>query len=158
MTRKCSVCMSQDVDKINKGLVSSVPYRELSRRFGIDKSSLSRHKKRHIPELLSKAVEAKEVTKANNLFDEINRLKIGIERIARKAEEQQDLRTALAAFRELIRITELLVRMSGEIKDQSFNIVLNPQWIEIRTTILSALKDYPQAKLKLVEVFKDAHG
>jgi hypothetical protein len=156
MARKCSVCMSQDVNEINSALVGSVSFREISRQFGINKSALSRHKKSHIPVTLCKAEEAKELTKANNLIDEIERLRIKAERIGRKAEEKGDYRTALAGIRELTRIVELLAKMRGELQGESVNIVLNPQWIEIRTTILSALEDFPEAKMKLVEVLKDA--
>lgn len=126
-------------------------------RLGIDKSALSRHKKSHIPKNLAKAMEAKKVAKATNLIDEIERLRVKAERIFKKAEEEGDYRTALAGIRELTRIVELLAKMQGELKDQSVNIVLNPQWIELRTTILSALDDFPEAKIKLVEVLKDAH-
>jgi len=157
MARKCSVCISQDLNEINKALVASVSFREISRQFGIDKSALSRHKKSHIPATLSKAEEAKELTRANNLIDEIERLRIKAERIGIKAEEKGDYRTALAGIRELTRIVEILAKMRGELQDQSVNIVLNPQWIEIRSNILSALEDFPKAKMKLVEVLKDAH-
>jgi len=156
MPRKCSICKSEDVNEINKALVSSASFREISRRFGIDKSALSRHKQNHLPALLDKAEEAKEVTRANNLIDEIERLRVEAKRISRKAEEKGDYRTALAGIRELTRIVELLAKMQGELKDQSVNIVLNPQWIELRTTILSALDDFPEAKMRLVEVLKDA--
>ena len=156
MPRKCSVCLSRNVIEINTALVSSVSFREISRRFGVDKSALSRHKQNHLPALLDKAENAGEVMRANNLIKEIERLRFKAERIAKKAEEKGDYRTALAGIRELTRIVELLAKMQGELTDQSVNIVLHPQWIELRTTILSVMKDFPEAKMKLVEVLKDA--
>ncbi len=155
MTRKCSVCKSQDVDEINKALVSSQSYRDIARRYSLDKSAVLRHKQNHLPAHLTKAENNDERHRASNLVVEINRLKIKAERIAEKAEKKGDYRTALSGIRELTRIIEILARMQGEISNQNISIVLNNEWIQLRTVILNALDEYPEAKIRVADAIKN---
>ena len=152
MPRKCSVCTHAHKDEIDEALIAGEPIRDIGRQFGVDKSSISRHKQKHLPSALIKAKKTEEISRADNLVGEIERLKIQANRIAKKAEQKGDYRTALAGVRELTRIVELLGKLQGEIKDQTVNIVFNAEWIELRAVILSALDDYPDAKQKLAEV------
>ncbi len=65
-------------------------------------------------------------------------------------------RTALAGIRELTRIVELMAKLRGDLNSQPVNIILNPQWIELRTRIVSTLEEFPKAKAKLAEVLASA--
>lgn len=156
MPRKCLVCTHPEREKIDEYLIGGHSFRKISRRFEIDKSSLFRHKRNHLPVTLVRAEEAKEIARSGNLWEQIEELRLKAERIAKKAEEHGDFRAALLAVRELTRIIELLAKLQGELREQSINVVLNTQWIELRTTILSALKDHPEARLKLAEVLENA--
>jgi hypothetical protein len=156
MPRKCLVCTHSEREEIDKDLVGGLSFRKLSRRFKIDKSSLFRHKRNHLPITLVKAEEAREVARSGNLWEQIEDLRLKATRIAKKAEEKGDFRAALLAVRELTRIIELLAKLQGDLKEQTVNVVLNAQWIELRTTILSALREYPEARLKLAEVLENA--
>jgi hypothetical protein len=96
-------------------LIRGETFRDISRRFNINKSALSRHKKNHIFALLVKTEEGKEVAKAESLIDEIQRLRLEAMRISQKAEQKGDYRTALAGVRELTRIVELSIVRTKEI-------------------------------------------
>jgi hypothetical protein len=53
--------------------------------------------------------------------------------------------------------TELLARLAGEIKSGStVNILVNPQWIELRSIILNELEAWPEARIKLAEALSKA--
>jgi hypothetical protein len=55
--------------------------------------------------------------------------------------------TALHAIRELRGNLELLGRVTKELEAApTVNLHLNPQWIELRTTLLFALEPHPHAK------------
>lgn len=155
MPRKCSICSHLDIDKINFGLISGDSLRDIARRYNLDKSAVLRHKQNHLPAHLIKAEEKADKNRACSLIDEIKLLQLKAERIAEKAEKKGDYRTALSGIRELTRIIEILARMQGEIQDQNINIVLNPQWVELRTIILSALDEYPEAKIKVAQAIKN---
>jgi predicted nucleic-acid-binding protein len=155
MARKCSVCSHSEIDKINIELIHGASTRDISARFGLDKSSVSRHNQNHLPAHLSVAAEKNERHRSSNLLEEIGRLKTKAERIADQAEKDGDLRTALSGIRELTRIIEILAKMRGEIQNPNLNIVLNAEWIELRAVILNALDEYPAAKIKVAEALKN---
>ena len=67
-----------------------------------------------------------------------------------KAEGSGDLRTALSAVRELVRIVELLARIRGEIRgDQTVNIWLLPEWQRLESTSLDVLNPHPEIRQEL---------
>lgn len=65
----------------------------------------------------------------------------------------------LKTARQLQRQIELLGKLMGEIDDRPVvNVTLSPQWIEIRTGILGALRDYPTAAQAVVDALEIAEG
>ena len=150
------VCIHSEREKIDKDLIAGLSFRKISRRFKIDKSSLFRHKARHLPVTLIKAEDAREIESSENLWDQIEWLRAKALSISRKAEEREDYRAALAGIRELVRIVELTGKLRGDLSTQPVNIVVNPQWIELRTKIVTTLEDFPEAKARLAEVLGSA--
>ena len=63
------------------------------------------------------AKEAGDVIQADSLIDKITQLEREATRLGKKAEDAGDLRGAMAAVRELVRIVELLAKIQGDIKD-----------------------------------------
>ena len=60
----------------------------------------------------------------------------------------EDLRTALAAVRELARIVELQAKLAGDLIDApTVNVTLGADWTDMRAAILSALDLYPEARV-----------
>jgi hypothetical protein len=156
MAKKCIVCTHPQREAIEKALIAGVSLGNVKVQFeGLNKSSLCRHMQ-HLPKSLIKAAEAKEISRADNLIEEIERLRGEAIRISHKAEEQGDLRTALMGVRELTRIVELMARLRGEIEQQTINIHVNPEWLELRATIINVLEPYPEARIKLAEVLEHA--
>ena len=151
MPRKCTLCAHSNRNEIDRALINNESYRNIAVRFNVSTAALLRHKQSHLAASLTKAKNAKEVTKADSLLGELERLRAEARRIAAKAEDAEDYRTALAGIRELTRIIELLAKMQGELKDQTVNILVNPQWITLRAEILRTLEPYPEARIKLAE-------
>jgi len=72
--RTCRICKSPEVDAINKArLIDKMPIRELLERFGHSKSAYYRHFKEHLPSSLLKAKEARDMLAADNLYNQLNR-------------------------------------------------------------------------------------
>jgi len=62
------------------------------------------------------------------------------------AEGAEDVKTALLAIRELKDMVRLWAELDGKISSQpQINLVLNPEWQEMRLTIITALRGYPEA-------------
>jgi hypothetical protein len=116
MPRTCTICRHPKLNEINEAVVSSVAYRDIAGRYGTSKSALDRHKP-HVSRALMKAKGAAEVVQADSLMDKIAQLEQEARRLGRKAEDAGDLRAAMAAVRELVRIVELLAKLQGEIKE-----------------------------------------
>jgi hypothetical protein len=150
--------MHSNRNNIDEDLLAGKSYREIKRRTGLDKSALSRHVSKHLPVILTKSAEVKEMVRAENLQNEIEKLREKASRIGDKAEADKDYRTALAGVRELTRLLDLMAKLNGQLPDQaSINIIMNnPQWIQLRSSILKSLEDYPEARVKLAEVLLNA--
>ena len=65
-----------------------------------------------------------------------------------KTEEAEDWRAATGAIREARGCLELLGKLAGELQQegQTINVIVSPQWVELRTTIIEALEPHPDAK------------
>ncbi len=158
MARKCTICEHEKVEEINRVLIGGASLSEIvSKYFGITKAALFRHKKNHLPAKLIKAQEIQEVAEADNLLTQVTLLRDKALSILNKAEQAGDLKTALQGIRETKGCLELLAKLQGELQERTeINILLNPQWVSLRTVILRTLEPYPEARLKLVQALKEA--
>jgi hypothetical protein len=112
-----------------------------------------------LPAKLVKAQEAQEVTKADSLLDQVIELRDKALSILDKAEQAGDLRTALQGVREAKGCLELLARLQGELQEQAtVNILINPQWLSLRTVILEALDRYPEARQAVARALREVES
>jgi len=123
MPQTCSICKHQDRDQIDAALIEGGPSKELASRFGVSKSALHRHRQTHILDCLRKAKEAVEISKADNLINQVEALKRKVQQILEKAESDNDLRTALAGVKELSRLIGLVAKMTTELKNNQGGVV-----------------------------------
>src|SRR5215207_6577550 len=152
MPRRCTVCahlQRQDIDEL---LVSGAPYRSVAKRFGLSESAVYRHKTEHLPAHLLKAREVEEVAQADDLLAQVRHLQGRALDILERAEKAGDLRTALAAISQARGNLELLGKLAGELDERPVvNVLLSPQWVMIRTTMLEALSVYPDARAAVAQ-------
>lgn len=113
MPRTCTVCRHSDSHTLDALLAEGhMPLRDLAATYSLSPSALQRHKIQHIPAAISQVVQAREITRADSLFDHVRGLQTRSAAILEKAEGSGDLRAALAALRELRGILELLARLA----------------------------------------------
>jgi hypothetical protein len=136
---------------INEALVvERRSYRDITRQFGVDKSALSRHRE-HIPELLVKAREALEIEHAEDLATQLNGVKADVHRLKDKAERDGDIRTALSACDKALKALELQAKVEQLIATSpTINVLVTPEWIDLRTRIVRALEHHPEAREDVV--------
>ena len=159
MPRRCTVCTHEQKEQIDQALVAGEPLRDVAGRFGISKSSLARHKDAHLPTILAKAQAAEEVAQADDLLGQIEDLRRQAQAIKDQAMKTNDLRTALQGIRELVRIVELLAKLRGELDERAqINILLLPEWVQVRTRLLYALTPYPEARQAAAAALLEADG
>ena len=147
MPRTCTVCAHDARAKIDRALVASEPLRTIADRWSVSKTSLMRHKAEHVPATLAKAQEAQEVALADDLLAGVRDLQARTLAILEAAEEASQHRTALAAIREARSNLELLAKLLGELDERpAVNVVLSPEWLELRAVVVGALEPHPDAR------------
>ncbi|MBF0154393.1 MAG: hypothetical protein HQL64_11695 [Magnetococcales bacterium] len=159
MARPCSVCTHKARNAIDKGLVAGEPFRALERQFGVSRDALRRHKADHIPAVVAQAQQAAVVAQGDTLLDQLGQLQESARRLGEKAEKEKKFGVALMAVRELVRIVELMAKLKGELQEgRTVNVLVMPEWVTIRTTIIKALEPYPEARGVVVEALTHAGG
>ena len=175
--RKCSICNHEKVDEINRLLLNGASYRNISEKFPVSAAALSRHKNQHIAKTLAKArgakavvqgdsllahtkeLQARETAQADDLLAQVVGLRDKALSILLKAEQAGELRTALTSIREARACLELLAKLQGELQQEgTVNVVLAPQWLELRAVILQTLEPWPEARLALAQAVKEAEA
>lgn len=158
MARKCTICEHPQVEAINAALVGGASYRDIARQFAVSKDALFRHRQ-HLPAELVKAQEAKEIAQADNLLEQLKDLQRRTLSILQAAEQDNDHATALKAIKEARGNLELLAKLLGELAErQVINILVAPEWINLRAVILAALEPYAEARQALAEALREVEN
>jgi hypothetical protein len=145
--RTCTVCTHDLCHEINVALIHRESYRTISDRHDLSQTALKRHSRDHVPKLLVEAKQAVDVADADDLLGEVRDLQARTLAILEASEETSEHRTALAAIREARANLELLARLLGELDERpQVNILISPEWLELRTAIVVALERYPDAR------------
>jgi transposase-like protein len=144
--RACTVCTHPELEAMNQALVEGMPNRRIASHYGVTERAVRNHKAAHLPATLAKAQEAQEVAKADDLLDQVRDLQERALVILNKAEETGELRTALGAIREARGNLELLAKLLGELDERPVNVLISPQWLELRAVIVTALEPHPEAR------------
>lgn len=147
MARTCTVCAHPEREDIDQALVSDSSNLSLSAEFGVTESALRRHKRNHLPASLVKSQEAREVAASDDLLAQVRGLQERTLAILETAEDTRQHRTALSAIKEARSNLELLGKLAGELDDSpTVNVLLSPQWLQVRTAIVEVLSPYPDAR------------
>jgi hypothetical protein len=111
----------------------------------------------HLPATLAQAGAAQEVARADVLISQVEGLRNKAIGILLKAEKAGELRTALMAIREAREILVLLLEVEGRLDRRPVNILVAPQWLELRTVLIQTLAPFPEARVAVVEALH-THG
>jgi hypothetical protein len=158
MPRSCTVCGHPEVEAINRALVAGEASRKIAARYGsVSRPAIQRHQENHLPATLVRAKEAEEVAHADDLLDQVRGLQARTLAILEAAEETSQHRTALAAIREARSNLELLAKLLGELDDRpQVNVLVSPEWLEVRALIVGALEPHPDARGAVLRALESA--
>lgn len=145
MPRKCSVCIHPERDNIERCLVNGGTYRNISKQFSVSPAALYRHAIDHLPEFLTKAKEAREVTTANTLLAEMQALQAKTLKILNEAEKVGDFRVSLSAISQSRRNLESLARLLAQLSEKPPEATAT-NWHTVRLIILQALAPFPEVR------------
>lgn len=166
MGRKSKIEAHPQSEEIIKRLASGEEYSDIIRDFpSLKWDDLDYYKQNKLPKLISKSDELKsmagieeagQVAQANTLLEDIKALRLKATAILETAEQAGDLKTALLGIREARGCLELQARAEGQIREQpQINILINPQWVELRTLIITALEPFPEARQVVLDAIHE---
>ncbi len=152
----CSICKHDEVNKINEMLISGVAAREVAREFGFNHVSVSRHKNKHLPEVLIKSKSLEEEGAADDLMHKLNTIYDRAWRIVEEAEKEKKYTASVAGLKECRSCLELIGKLLGQLKTgNTVNIMYNPEFIQVRQVITEALQPYPEARQAVVQALDE---
>ena len=167
MGRKSKIEAHPQSEEIIKRLASGEEYSKIVEDFpDIRYQDLDYYARNKLPEILSKSNELKaladEIATADvHKGDTYLQLVTGLQKKALAALEQQDAtkdpKSWAMISREARGYLELLGKALDRIRDappMQVNILVNPEWIALRTTIISALQPYPEARKAVIDAIK----
>ncbi len=176
MGRPCVTCTHPQRYEIEKGLVEGTPYRKLTETYGPSSASLSRHRNEHLPAHLAKAHQAEQAKRLSKLenrhaervnghtqqaLDVVQQLRAinsACLEVLAKSRTEGKHSLSLQAVDRVHRQIELQAKLLGELQETgpTVNVLVAPEWRELRVTVLQALTPYPEARAAVAEVLTDA--
>ena len=174
MPRVCTICTHPEHDAIDAALVGEVANRRIAAQYAVSEQAVRRHREDHLPSVMVKSEQAKEVTRADDLIGQLQEITARTDRLYKiadgiigKAASSEDWRTALMAVREASNANrearanlELLGELLGELnRNPTVNIHLSAEWIEVRALLVNALQPYPEARTAVAAALVEVdHG
>jgi hypothetical protein len=159
MPRHCTVCGHEQRTAIDQKLVEGVALPELIAVYRVSKDALWRHKENHIPIRLVQAQDVAEVAEADSLLDRLRAINQETAAVLREAKRARNFDLVLRAIARCEKQIELGGRLLGELQDgQPVNIVVSPEWLQVRGLILEATAPYPAARTAIVEALGKVNG
>ena len=112
MPRPCSVCVDGRRPEIDAAIARGVPLRELQGRYGMSRSTLSRHKS-HIINAIQRVAVSREQVTAAVVMGQFEALKGRAEKLLDASEKDKNYRSAIAAVRTLHELIQSVADLAG---------------------------------------------
>ena len=159
MGRKSKIESHSDWKIIVKQLASGEEYSNIIQDYPeLTWFDLDYYAKNKLHKIIPKSDELKaeiEGDLGNDTLAEVRALKTRAMEILEQAQKAGDLKTALIGIREARGCLETCLKAEGQLKDgPQITIINNPEWVELRTLIITALDDFPQAKAAVVHTIR----
>ena len=153
MPRQCSVCAHASLHAINTALVAGGTLRDIARQFGLSKDAVARHQADHLPVALVAAVGAEETRQALDVLQQLKTINAAALTVLRDARAAGDGDLALKAIDRIQRQVELQAKLLGDLDERPVvNILLSPEWQQLRGQLVAALAPFPEARVAVAAV------
>lgn len=151
---RCGVCRHPDHLVYERQIVTcEITQKQAAVRMGVHRSSLSRHMRICVAKRITQLVKP-EPTQVNDL-NVINALTSSHQttlEILHDSLNEGDRKTALMALQTEIKQLDLIAKVTGQLDETpSVNILLSPEYLTLKQVVVTALLDYPEARLEVSE-------
>ncbi len=162
MPRTCSICTHDQRQAIDAALLAGETFRHIASRFGTSTTALQRHKAEHLSERMAKVAERHaeaDVRTAIDVVTQLRAINAAAISVLRDARDAGDGALTLQATDRILKQIELQARLIDLIQDgTTVNVVVSPQWVELRTLIVAALAEYPEARQAVAAAIAQVEG
>jgi len=161
------VCQHREHAAIDLAAARGVSISALARRYGVSTDSLYRHRASHIPpQLRAKLLTGPGVdidldklreTESQSLLANLVALRGRLFALLDAAEESGAWQAMTSAAAQLHRNMELVARLVGELGVGTTinNVLVMPQYIELRHTVIRALAAHPEARASVAAALRE---
>jgi hypothetical protein len=155
--RTCTICEYPEREAIDRALVGETSNLSVASLYDVSEAAIRRHKANHLPAKLLMAEKAAQAVQADNLLEQLRDLQQSTLNILAEAEQAKQYRIALGAIREARGNLELLAKLLGELDDgPTVNVLISPEWLELRAVIVGALEPYSDARESVLRAIEGA--
>ncbi len=163
MPPKCSICTHPQRAEIDRALLHSPDsLRDIAGQFNVSKTAVDRHKREHLSTRLAKAAKQNDQADIRTAIDVAGQLKAinsATLSVLKDARSAGDGLLSLQAIDRVQKQIELQAKLIDLINDgDTVNIIIAPQWIELRTVLLTALQGHPDALLAVSGALASIEG
>jgi hypothetical protein len=162
MPQTCSICTHPQRAEIEKAMISGETLREIAERCPasrpVSRSTLHRHKQEHLPAHLAKAHEEESIGQAIDVVRQLKAINSACLEVLQKSRADGKHSISLRAVDRIHRQIELQAELLGELQESgpTVNVLIAPEWQEVRVNVLQALTPYPEARSAVAQVLTDA--
>jgi hypothetical protein len=156
--RHCLTCQHRELAAINLGLARGVSIRALSRRYKLHEDALSRHRANHLPPQLRASLitgpdmpfdlDKLRETESQSLLANLVALRGRLFSILDVAEEGGDGNMLSRIAGQLHNNLEITGKLLGDLASghtSVTNVLIQPQYVELRVSLVAALRPFPEA-------------
>jgi len=152
MPRICTICAHDDRKAIEREIVAGTSAQKISALFRVSEDAVQRHKAEHLPPKLVEARKATDDAQALDVITQLRTINGASLQILYNARQAQDPQTALKAIDRIQRQVELQAKLLGQLDERpQVNVLVSPEWTQVRTTLLVALAPYPDARMAVAD-------
>jgi hypothetical protein len=155
---RCKACNFPDHEEHDAALLTGkLSDSEYARLVGCSPPSIGRHRA-HISATLLKAAEIEAVAKGDSLLNQLKEARARTLSILDKAEAAENTKAfgaPVSYLREVREQLRFIAELEGRIAAQpTINLTINAEWIEMRTLIVNALDEFPEAKERVLRAIR----
>jgi hypothetical protein len=155
MPRVCTICTHQQRSDIEAALVGGGTFRNIAKRFSVSATALFRHRKEHLPGQLVEAQKQEDLGKALDVVRQLKAINAACLEVLQSSRKAGKDALSLRAVDRIHRQIELQARLLGELQEgPTVNVLVAPEWQQIRQVILLALEPHSAARADVVQALK----
>jgi hypothetical protein len=148
MPRICTICSHAQRSAIEAALVAGTSNRVIARQFHVGHDAVQRHASEHVKQQIAQAQEAREEAQSLDVVRQLLSINATTQAILAAVYKTGKFDIALRAIDRVLRQLELQAKLLGQLDERAqINILLAPEWITIRETVLAALWPFVEARL-----------